>query len=190
MTAPVTTSTGSIPEPDGEPPRAEEPVRRGPGALAIAALIMGVLLVAGIATGAVLLTHGRTEVAYQLPAVFELQAGECFNSGPNDQGLSVQPCSSPHDAEVFAIFPLPDQAYPGLTGAQSEAQAGCQARISDYMDPVLAQTAMDQEYIYPDPIAWQAGERTVICDVRSAAGLTTGTVQRTAPPPAASRLRD
>lgn len=179
MTAPVTTSTGTSPEPD-------EPARRGPGALAIAAMIFGVLLVAGIATGAVLLTHGKTEVAYkyELPAVFKLQAGNCFNSGPNDQTISVQPCTSPHDAEVFATFPLTGQAYPGTTVAQAEAQAGCVARIGTYMDPVLAQTAMDQEYIYPDPVAWQAGDRTVVCDVRSDAGLTTGSI-RAAPTPQA-----
>jgi hypothetical protein len=45
------------------------------------------------------------------------------------------------------------------------------------MNPALAVNALDQEYFYPDKVAWAAGVRTVICDVASLSGPITGSVR-------------
>jgi Septum formation len=122
--------------------------------------------------------HPRTKVAYKVAAVFSLRPGDCFNSGQNGSGLTLRSCSTPHDAEVFARFTIPGSSWPGDATLQTEAESGCTSRISGYMNPAMATTALDQEYIYPDSLAWRAGVHTVICDVRSEDGPISGSVRQ------------
>ena len=45
------------------------------------------------------------------------------------------------------------------------------------MNPQLATADLAQEFVYPNQAAWQAGERTVVCEVRSPSGQLTGSVR-------------
>jgi len=192
MTAPVTTGTGAEPEP-GPPAEYEsaeyesaeyewddypEPQRRRVGALGIITMIIGGLAVA--AGLYVVATHGfkqKTELTYHVAAVFNLRSGDCFNSAQNGLDATVQPCSSPHDAEVFATFPLAESSWPGIDAVQAQAQTGCTGQATAY--PSLDLT---QESIYPDEVAWRAGVRTVICDFRSVNGPITGSILQSQAP--------
>jgi hypothetical protein len=142
-----------------------------------------ILLIAVLAVGAAvyaLMHHEvkpKIKLTYQPAAIFNLQAGQCFD-GQNTLGVTVVPCSSPHEAEVFATFPLPESTWPGEDAVKTAAQAGCQQRVSGYMNPQLAASALSQEYIYPNQKTWAAGVRTVVCDVRSEDGLITGSVRQ------------
>jgi hypothetical protein len=157
----------------------EYPERRRRGLLAVIVTLVAIAVVAAAVFAVV--THAfkpKTKVAYQLPAVFKLKPGDCFNSGQNDLAVTVLPCASSHDSEVFAAFPLTEKSWPGSAAIQAQAQAGCTDRIAGYMNPELAATAFDQEYVYPDQLAWQAGVRSVICEVRSTDGPLTGSVRQ------------
>jgi hypothetical protein len=156
----------------------EFPSRRRMGPLAVILIIVAILVVAAGVFAVVTHTFKpRTKVAYQVPAVFKLRQGDCFNSGQNDLAVTVLPCASSHDSEVFATFRLTESSWPGNTAVQAQAQAGCTDRIAGYMSPELAATSFDQEYFYPDQLAWQAGVRSVICEVRSTNGPITGSVR-------------
>jgi len=85
-----------------------------------------------------------------------------------------------HDAEVFATFALTGSRYPGAAGLQARAQQGCGARLSGYLNPQLSANSLAQSYVYPGAGAWSAGERTVVCTVRSTSGPLVGSV-RSAP---------
>jgi hypothetical protein len=179
MTAAATVGTGAEPDPGPPADDAHDDGARGMGPLGITAMIVAILVIA-VGVSAVI-THGfrtKTRVAYRVPAVFRLQPGQCFNSGHNDINLTLRPCSTPHEAEVFATFPVIGSTWPGDAALQAEAQTGCTVRISGYMNPELATTALDQEYIYPDKVAWLGGVRTIICDVRSSDGPITGSVRQ------------
>ena len=149
--------------------------RRGRG-LAIGGLLAATVWAAvGAALGTVAtLTHGfhkpvKIEYSYSgAPAVFGLRQGDCINT-PNEAVASVVPCASPHDAEVFATFTLPAGSWPGPAAAEQAANDGCGARLPGYLNPQLA-ISLSQDYVYPDQVAWQAGTRTVICEVRAASG--------------------
>lgn len=179
MTAPATLGTGAEPErPADSAPDAA--LRRRTSPFTVFAMTVAILVIAGGIFAVA--SHGfrpKTRVAYQLPAVFKLRAGECFNSGPDDTGLTVRPCSTPHDSEVFATFQLPrGSAWPGDAALRAEAGSGCSARMAAYVNPDLASSALDQEFIYPGSVAWRAGFRTVVCDVRFATGPITGSVRQ------------
>jgi Septum formation len=156
--------------------------RRGVRLLAVAATVVGILALVGAAVAVLaVLTHGfrpKTVVTYRVAAVFSLRAGECINSSPNGLSVALRPCAVPHDAEVFATFRLTGTSWPGSTAIQAEAGNGCMSRFASYVNPQLANAALNQEYVFPDQQAWQAGVRTVICEISAASGQLTGSVRQ------------
>jgi hypothetical protein len=125
-------------------------------------------------------THGfrpKTVITYRPAAAFGLRPGQCINSGPNALDFTVLSCARPHDAEVFATFGLPAAAWPGASAVQADASGGCASRLGGYLNPDLATIDLAQEFIYPNQAAWQAGERTVVCEVRATSGRLTGSVR-------------
>ncbi len=154
---------------------------RDVGPLAVAGIILGILALVGAAVGVLaVITHGfrpKTVITYRPAAVFGLRPGECINSAGNGLNVTVLSCATPHDAEVFATFSLPQGAWAGASAVQQDAANGCVIRLSGYLNPQLATAALSQEYVYPNRAAWQAGERTVVCEVSAVSGQLTGSVR-------------
>jgi hypothetical protein len=151
-------------------------------ALAITGLVLaGLWTVAAAIVAAAIITRPPPPKPVTLPHVFSLRAGQCLNSGPNGiSGLQVLSCVQAHDAEVFATFRVAGSHYPGATALQQQARQGCASRLSGYLNPQLSAASLAQSFVYPDAGAWSAGERTVVCTVRSTSGPLTGSV-RSAP---------
>ena len=153
---------------------------RGGHGMAMAGLFLSaawVVIAAAIGTVG-LLTHGFHKpvlIKYREAAVFSLHQGDCVDS-PNGQLVSVLPCSTPHEAEVFATFALPAARWPGTAAIAGEASSGCGSRLDGYLNPQLA-ISLSQSFVYPNQVAWTAGTRTVICEVRASSGQLTGSVR-------------
>ena len=180
------TLEAAIPEPS--PPAPGESVadevhtgeRRGVSRLAVAGVILVLAAVAVAAGVLVVATHGfrhKTVVTYRPAAVFSLRAGDCLNSSPNGLSVTILSCATPHQAEVFATFSLTGSSWPGDAAAQQQASIGCANRIAGYMNPQLLNAGLTQQYVYPNQDAWQAGVRTVVCEVSSASGPLSGSVR-------------
>ena len=167
-------------EGDGQDEDAHEE-RRRVSPLAVAGYVLGIIALVGVAVGVLdVVTHGfrpKTVVTYRPAAVFGLRPGECVNTRPNGLNVTVVSCATAHDAEVFATFSLPASPWPGDAAVQLGAGNGCAMRLGGYLDPQLAAADLTQEYVYPNQAAWQAGERTVVCEVRSSSGRLTGSVR-------------
>ena len=151
--------------------------------LVVAALAAGALLIVGGGVGTVaVLTHGfkkPVRTIYHQAAVFRLRPGECVDI-PNGSSPTVVSCTAPHDAEVFGTFTLPGRAWPGTAAVRREASAGCGTRLTSYLNPQLA-ISLAQDYVYPGQVDWNAGTRTVVCEVRAASGQLTQSVRAAAP---------
>jgi hypothetical protein len=165
----------------GEPGWDGEDESRDVSPLAVAGLILGVIALVGVAVAVLaVVTHGfrpKTVITYRPAAVFGLRPGQCVNSGADALKVTVLSCARPHDAEVFAAFSLPDTAWPGTSAVRVDASDGCANRFDSYIDPQLATASLTQEYVYPNQAAWQAGERTVVCEVSAVNGQLTGSVR-------------
>ena len=150
--------------------------------LGVAAIIVGVIVLVGVAVGVLAVaTHGfhkKTVVTYRPAAVFKLRPGDCVNSAPDGLAVTVLSCGTPHDAEVFATFDLPASSWPGNTAVEREAGNGCASRLGGYLNPNLVNVGLAQEFVYPNQTAWQAAERTVVCEVSSSTGKLTGSVRK------------
>ena len=161
-----------------EPVEDPEPRRRGHGVLIACVFVVAALAIVGGAIAIVgSLTHGFKKpvvIHYKKSAVFSLKTGECID--PNGQAATIVSCNTPHDAEVFATFSLSGSKWPGTAGASAAASSGCSTRLTGYLNPQLA-ISLASTYIYPDSVAWQAGTRTVICEVRATNGQLTGSVR-------------
>jgi hypothetical protein len=158
-----------------------EEVRRDVRPLAVVGIILGVIALVGVAAGVlVVVTHGfrpKTVVTYRPAAVFGLRPGQCVNTGSDALKATVVSCARPHDAEVFAVFTLPAAPWPGASGVRVDADNGCASRFGSYIDPQLATAGLTQEFVYPDQAAWQADQRTVVCEVSALDGRLTGSVR-------------
>lgn len=163
------------PEEVAEPRRA----RRWPRVLLVLGFVgLAVVIVGGAVVIVGSVTHGfkkPVKVTYKKSALFSLKAGECFN--PRGQSYSLVSCESPHDAEVFATFALSGSTWPGAATVAKEASSGCASRLTGYLNPQLA-ISLSSTYVYPDSVAWQAGTKTVICEVRASSGQLTGSVRK------------
>jgi Septum formation len=161
-----------------EPVDDPRPRRRGHGVLIACVFVVAALVIVGGAIAIVgSLTHGFKKpvvIHYTKSAVFSLKTGQCID--PNGQTATVVSCTTPHGAEVFATFSLPGSSWPGTTAVTTAASAGCSTRLTGYLNPQLA-ISLSSTYIYPDEVAWQAGTRTVICEVRATSGQLTGSVR-------------
>jgi hypothetical protein len=153
---------------------------RGVGWLVTAAVVI-VVIAAAVAAGVlVVVTHGfrpKTVVTYRPAAVYALRAGDCINSSQNGLSVTILSCATPHEAEVFATFSLTGSSWPGGTAVDQQANSGCADRIAGYLNPQLLNAGLIQEYVYPNRGAWQAGVRTVVCEVSSSTGPLTGSVR-------------
>jgi hypothetical protein len=160
-----------------------EEVRRDVRPLAVVGIILGIIALVGVAAGVlVVVTHGfrpRTvvTVTYRPAAVFGLRPGQCVNTGSDALKPTVLSCARPHDAEVFAVFTLPAAPWPGTSAVRMDAGDGCASRFGSYVDPQLAKAGLAQEFVYPNRDAWQADQRTVVCEVSAADGRLTGSVR-------------
>ena len=162
-----------------------EEARRDVRPLAVVGIILGVIALVGVAAGVlVVVTHGfrpRTvvTVTYRPAAVFGLRPGQCVNTGSDALKPTVLSCARPHDAEVFAVFTLPAARWPGTSAVRTDAGDGCASRFGSYVDPQLATAGLAQEFVYPNRDAWQANQRTVVCEVSATEGRLTGSVRAT-----------
>ena len=162
----------------GEPGPVLAPPRQRPRLLlALGFVLLAVVIVGGAIAIVGSVTHGfkkPVKVTYTKSPVFSLKTGECLD--PRGQSYTLISCDSPHEAEVFATFNLTGTSWPGSTTVAAAASSGCATRLTSYLNPQLA-VSLASTYVYPDATAWQAGTRTVICEVRAASGQLTGSVR-------------
>jgi hypothetical protein len=164
---------------DAEDAAGPQRARRWPRVLlALGFVVLAVAIVGGAIGIVAALTHGfkkPVKVTYKSSPVFSLKTGDCFNPR-GQQSYTLVACDSPHQAEVFATFALTGTTWPGNAAVQAKASDGCASRLTSYVNPQLA-ISLSSTYVYPDPVAWQAGTRTVICEVRATSGDVTGSVR-------------
>jgi hypothetical protein len=146
--------------------------------LALGFVVLAIVIIGGAVAIVGSLTHGfkkPVKVTYKASPVFSLKTGDCFDP-QGQQSYTLVACDTPHQAEVFATFTLTGTTWPGSAAVQQQASSGCTSRLTGYVNPQLA-ISLSSTYVFPDEIAWQAGTKTVICEVRATSGQLTGSVR-------------
>jgi Domain of unknown function (DUF4190)/Septum formation len=157
------------------------PQLRGKG-MAIAGLILsGLWLVVGIAVIAIGLSVGPQRSSSGqvtqpgVTSVYSLRTADCLQNPGARLGIRtvrVVPCDQPHNAQVFAVFPVAGSGYPGTTALQRRAAVGCHARIAGSINRSLITNSMTLQYLYPESQSWAAGHQSITCLVVDSANMT------------------
>jgi hypothetical protein len=75
------------------------------------------------------------------------------------------PCAKPHDNEVYAVFDVAEQTFPGeaLAGIAHE---GCLARFEGFVGNDYESSSLDIATLYPSAESWcLQNDREVVCAV-------------------------
>ena len=104
--------------------------------------------------------------------VFSLKVGDCYN-GPSSNyehvvevmNVELVSCDKPHEAEVYAIFALPDSSWKGEDYVWEQAGIGCEARFKAFVGIEYALSTLIVDIIFPLEESWKDGDRLVKCSV-------------------------
>ncbi len=105
---------------------------------------------------------------------FKVRIGDCFNdTGPLATGedgeihsLPGVPCSEPHDNEVYAVFDVSFESYPGGDTMSSQAFAACRDRFEAFVGMDYESSSLDISTLYPTRDSWKyQNDREVVCAV-------------------------
>ncbi len=100
--------------------------------------------------------------------VFVMQTGDCFNLPDGDQVVSIEgvPCVEPHDAEVYAMFDINDDTYPGESAVDLATDLGCYERFEGFVGVPYENSVLDIYSLHPSEEGWnELDDREVICSV-------------------------
>ena len=104
---------------------------------------------------------------------FAMRVGDCFDDSPEiiDSSAEVQdvpglPCSEPHDNEVYAVFDVSFDAFPGDESMFDLSTDACLKRFKGFVGKSYEESSLDLFAIYPTYDSWsQLNDREVICAV-------------------------
>ena len=82
-------------------------------------------------------------------------------------GISAPREVKVHRSEVYAVFSLPGDDYPGETDTDRLAKGGCDRRLTDRFG---ASASYDYHYLLPTAESWATGDREVTCVARNPDG--------------------
>ena len=97
----------------------------------------------------------------------DVEVGQCTNQDLTGQvgEIDTVDCDNAHTAEVFALFDLDGDDYPGSEEVASLATEGCTGdRFEEYVGLSYAESEIFAANIAPTEETWNdADDRTVIC---------------------------
>ena len=121
---------------------------------------------------------GAVEEAGDL-RVDRVRAGDCFDAQDDEsvETLPVVPCAEAHDNEIYEVFNLPGESWPGLEEVQQAAAEGCLGPFAEYVGVSLAESSLDAFPITPSEESWnEQDDRTVLCVVTDPEGPVQGSL--------------
>ncbi|MGH9184367.1 MAG: septum formation family protein [Acidimicrobiales bacterium] len=112
-------------------------------------------------------TEEAEGVEGDLTSVFELEVGDCFDdpaSGDSVEEVEVLDCDDPHDNEIFFLFDVDGDEFPGESGIKNQAQDRCTDEFETYVGTSLDESELDADaLLVPTEGSWEQGDREVVC---------------------------
>lgn len=104
-------------------------------------------------------------------SVFSLAVGTCFDDVDafyEEEGevasVPVVDCAKPHDNEVYYLFDIQGDEFPGAAQVEQHAIKGCHGAFRDYVGRDYETSRFALTYMTPIKQSWeQQNDREVIC---------------------------
>ena len=137
------------------------------------------LVVVGIVSGYGYFTQAHRDAGGAIDSggridAFDIRVGDCFNdssSASTDEyeevsSVGAVPCSEPHDNEVYAVFDLSLDEFPGRDEISNLAVEECVQRFEGFVGRDYQSSSLDVNPLYPTIEGWTAmGDREIVCSV-------------------------
>jgi hypothetical protein len=178
-TAGAPTAFGAAPPDGATPPVGWTPPAAAPAKRGINIggwLIRGGIIAAIVVAGLVFRDRLSGDVT-------DLKVGDCFDAAGLDVEVSDvphQPCTDPHDAEVFFVGVYPSQdTYPTDEDFDAFVVQQCFPAFQAYVGRSFEeQVELDIGWFYPVPSGWSSGDRGITCHLTRLDGAKiTGSVK-------------
>nr|MDT0659166.1 septum formation family protein [Micromonospora sp. DSM 115978] len=160
---------------------------QGGRGLAVTGLVLSALWAVGIGIGVVLaigsgadrnddgeITEGGSVSS------FDLTAGDCLNDLEESASITsvpAVPCAEPHEAEVFALFEVSGDAFPGDAEISSQSEEQCTQRLAEYAPAAVEDENLELFFLHPTQESWAQGDREVVCIANDPSGQRTGSLR-------------
>jgi hypothetical protein len=143
-------------------------------------LVIGIAIAVAVTSGADRDESGQITTGGSV-SVYSLKPGDCVNGINEDAeeflSLPAVPCAEPHEAEVFAVFDLDGDTWPGEETVLAQAEQGCQDRLGSYSPAAVEDESIEIIYLYPTQTSWRRGDHAVTCLAASVDGKRTGSLR-------------
>jgi hypothetical protein len=105
---------------------------------------------------------------------FAMRVGDCFDDtavlGVDEAGevssLPGVPCADPHDNEVYAVFNVDVDSFPGDEAMGELAFTQCLERFEGFVGTIYEESVLDITALYPSDQSWSVqDDREVVCAV-------------------------
>ncbi|GMQ85802.1 MAG: hypothetical protein BMS9Abin07_1370 [Acidimicrobiia bacterium] len=99
---------------------------------------------------------------------FVIENGDCLDLPDGDlvQSVEGKPCSQAHDAEVYGIFDMVQNTYPGASTIESAAFDGCLTRFHSFVGLAYEASELDIFWLQPTEESWdEIDDREISCMV-------------------------
>ena len=112
-----------------------------------------------------------------------LQVGDCFNdpdsSATEVSSLQAVPCDEAHDNEIFHVFDLEGDEYPGDDEVARLGSEGCEPELEPYVGAPPAEAGLAIVPVTPTEGSWNdTDDRTILCAAYNADGSPlTGSIE-------------
>ncbi|MEV2278020.1 septum formation family protein [Nocardiopsis sp. NPDC049922] len=137
--------------------------------------IVRAALVSATAAGAVLSLSGCGALISALGGgnAFELAVGDCFvgdemfGTGSEVSDVPLVDCAESHDAEIYYLYDMEGDTYPGQDAAWAEAEETCQGQVfTDFVGVAYADSEIFVGSLTPTQETWDGlNDREVVCYV-------------------------
>ena len=98
--------------------------------------------------------------------VFSLEVGQCFDD-PDSFGeisdVEIVDCSAAHDNEVFHLFDIPGDDFPGSDTVSNLAGEGCSNAFAGYVGTAYQDSDLFLQFLVPSEGSWDQDDREVVC---------------------------
>lgn len=120
-------------------------------------------------------------------SAFDIELGDCFDdpalSGVGEgeiesKEVSAIPCEQPHEFEVYHVFDLPGDDFPGADEVIAAADQGCTQEFEPFVGRSFRRSVLESYSYYPQESSWRLqDDRMVVCVIDDPDARTTGSLR-------------
>lgn len=138
-------------------------------ALAISAIVIGAVITLVTAIALAFVGIAAVAVKERTDKLADAKVGDCLPLKAGTVDLKDVPapvdCTKPHKAEVYAVYPIAGETYPGPTKLQEDGLAECEKRYKALPEATRGKFGMVNMLAYfpGSELGWAAGFRNTIC---------------------------